>query len=83
LLLPAKYNPSKEYDFKGVVLRYEDNGDTVNNIVVLKLPSTGKSSIEAYGSSGALLQELSNFGLFGKQAYTGVLLGMCIVVSEW
>ena len=52
--------------------RYEDNGDSVNNFVVIKVP-TSKTSIESYGSQDAFLQELSNFGLFGKQAYTGVL----------
>lgn len=70
-MIPSKYNPSKELDFKGVKLRYEDNGDAVNNIVVIKLPS-GKGSIESYGTQDAFLQEISNFGLLGKQAYTGV-----------
>eukprot|EP01025_Chloroclados_australasicus_P026829 TRINITY_DN2664_c0_g1_i1.p1 TRINITY_DN2664_c0_g1~~TRINITY_DN2664_c0_g1_i1.p1 ORF type:complete len:280 (-),score=48.67 TRINITY_DN2664_c0_g1_i1:361-1200(-) len=70
VLLPSKYNPSKEIDFKGVVLRYEDNGDAVNNLVVIKLPSQ-KSSIEQYGSPEQFLGELQNIGLFGKQAYTG------------
>ena len=71
--MPSKYNPSKETDFKGVVLRYEDNGDAVNNIVVIKLP-TGKGAIEQYGSPDEFLKELSSFGLFGKQAYTGASL---------
>lgn len=71
LLLPSKYNPSKEEDFKGVVLRYEDNGDAVNNVVVIKLP-TSKNSIEGFGAPDAFLAECQNLGLFGKQAYTGV-----------
>lgn len=70
ILLPSKWNPSKEKDFAGTVLRYEDNGDAVNNLVVLKLPAT-KASIEQYGSPDAFLAELQNMGLFGKQAYTG------------
>lgn len=73
LLLPAKWNPSKEKDFKGVVLRYEDNGDVVNNVVVIKTPAA-KGSIDAYGSPSAFLKELANMGLFGKQAYSGAAL---------
>lgn len=70
VLLPSKYNPSKEKDFSGVVLRYEDNGDAVNNLVVIKMP-TSKSSIEQYGDTDKFLVELQSLGLFGKQAYTG------------
>jgi PsbP len=70
LLLPSKWNPSKERDFQGVVLRYEDNGDSVNNVVVIKTPAS-KGSIDAYGSTDAFLKEIQNLGLFGKQAYTG------------
>jgi len=36
LLLPSKWNPSKEKDFPSVTLRYEDNFDAVNNLVVIK-----------------------------------------------
>merc|ERR1711977_696740 len=36
LLLPSKWNPSKERDFPDVALRYEDNFDAVNNLVVKK-----------------------------------------------
>jgi len=70
MLVPTKYNPSKERDFKGVQVRYEDNGDAVNNFVVIKVPSS-KGSIESYGSQEAFLQEIQNYGLLGKQAYTG------------
>lgn len=70
VLLPSKYNPSKEKDFQGVVLRYEDNGDAVNNLVVIKMP-TSKTSIEQFGDTSAFLSQLQNLGLFGKQAYTG------------
>ena len=51
-------------------MRYEDNGDAVNNFVVIKVPSS-KGSIESYGSQEAFLQEIQNYGLLGKQAYTG------------
>jgi photosystem II oxygen-evolving enhancer protein 2 len=72
VLLPSKYNPSKEKEFKGTVLRYEDNGDTVNNVSVMKIP-TSKSSIEQYGSQDEFLKQLNEQGLFGKQAYTGIV----------
>eukprot|EP00177_Eucheuma_denticulatum_P007083 GFKZ01012880.1.p1 GENE.GFKZ01012880.1~~GFKZ01012880.1.p1 ORF type:complete len:241 (-),score=39.96 GFKZ01012880.1:333-1055(-) len=70
VLLPSKYNPSKEKDFPGTVLRYEDNGDQVSHMIVIKMPSS-KSSIEQYGSTDAFLGQLQSMGLFGKQAYTG------------
>lgn len=70
VLLPSKYNPSKEKDFPGVVLRYEDNGDQVSHFAVIKTP-TSKTSIEQYGSPEAFLKMLQEMGYFGKQAYTG------------
>lgn len=70
VLLPSKYNPSKEKDFKGTVLRYEDNGDAVSHMIVIKMPS-GKTSIEQFGTPDAFLAQLQAMGLFGKQAYTG------------
>lgn len=75
VLLPSKYNPSKEKDFQGVVLRYEDNGDAVNNLVVIKMP-TSKTSIEQFGTTDAFLSQLQTLGLFGKQAYTGSFLNV-------
>ena len=56
-------------------VRYEDNGDAVNNFVVIKVPSS-KGSIESYGSPDAFLQEIQSYGLLGKQAYTGALPGV-------
>ena len=50
--------------------RYEDNGDQVSHMIVIKMP-TSKSSIEQFGSTDAFLQQLQAMGLFGKQAYTG------------
>merc|ERR1712118_194003 len=49
LLLPSKWNPSKEKDFPNVALRYEDNFDAVNNLVVIK-EKTSKSRVEDFGS---------------------------------
>lgn len=49
LLIPAKWNPSKEVEFPGQVLRFEDNFDTTSNLSVMVLP-TDKKSITDYGS---------------------------------
>ncbi|GFR48080.1 hypothetical protein Agub_g9918 [Astrephomene gubernaculifera] len=68
LLLPSKWNPSKEKDFPGVTLRYEDNGDAVNNLVVIAQP-TDKKSITDFGSEDKFLESVSY--LLGKQAYSG------------
>ena len=65
LLLPSKWNPSKEKDFSGVVLRYEDNFDAVNNLMVIQ-QKVGKNSIEDLGSPDKFLQD--NAYLFGDQA---------------
>ena len=68
LLLPSKWNPSKERDFQGVDLRYEDNFDAVNNVVVIKKKSD-KNSITDYGSVDKFLTEQAY--LFGDQSYSG------------
>jgi hypothetical protein len=58
LLLPAKWNPSKEKDFPGTDLRYEDNADVVNNLVVTINP-TSKSKISDYGSQDEFLNQVT------------------------
>jgi hypothetical protein len=68
LLLPSKWNPSKERDFPGVELRYEDNGDAVNNLVVIS-QKTDKNSITGYGGPDKFLNEFSY--LLGKQVFSG------------
>lgn len=68
LLLPSKWNPSKEKEFKGIELRYEDNGDAVNNLMVI-VRKTDKKSIEDFGSPDQFLRD--NGFLFGTQAYAG------------
>jgi hypothetical protein len=68
LLLPSKWNPSKEKDFPNVALRYEDNFDAVNNLVVIK-EKAGKSRIEDFGSPEQFLNSFSY--LLGKQSYAG------------
>jgi len=66
--LPSKWNPSKEKDFAGVTLRYEDNFDAVNNLVVIK-QKTDKSKIEDFGAPDAFLNNVTY--LLGKQAFSG------------
>merc|ERR1711904_345180 len=58
ILLPAKWNPSKEQDFPGTDLRYEDNADAVNNLIVTVNP-TSKSKISDYGSQSDFLKQLA------------------------
>lgn len=47
--VPSKWNPSKEVEFPGQVLRYEDNFDATSNVSVSVVPSD-KSSVTEYGS---------------------------------
>ncbi|XP_058102172.1 oxygen-evolving enhancer protein 2, chloroplastic-like [Magnolia sinica] len=68
LLIPAKWNPSKEVEFPGQVLRYEDNFDP-NSYVTVMITPTSKSSIKDYGSPEEFLSQVNY--LLGKQAYSG------------
>ncbi|CAK0782171.1 hypothetical protein CVIRNUC_005594 [Coccomyxa viridis] len=68
LLLPSKYNPSREKEYPGQTLRYEDNGDAVNNINVM-VRTTTKNSIEEYGDPAKFLED--NQYLLGKQVFLG------------
>lgn len=65
LLLPSKWNPSKERDFAGAVLRYEDNFDAVNNLVIIQ-QKVGKGSIDELGSPDKFIQD--NSFLLGETA---------------
>jgi len=58
VLIPSKYNPSKEREFPGTVMRWEDNGDAVNSMLVTANPTT-KSSISDYGSPEEFLNYIS------------------------
>ncbi|KAJ9563515.1 hypothetical protein OSB04_008675 [Centaurea solstitialis] len=66
--IPAKWNPSKEVEYPGQVLRYEDNFDTTSNLAVMITP-TDKKSITDYGSPEQFLSQVDY--LLGKQAYFG------------
>ncbi|XP_047062600.1 oxygen-evolving enhancer protein 2, chloroplastic-like [Lolium rigidum] len=68
LLVPAKWNPSKEREFPGQVLRYEDNFDATSNLSVVINPTT-KKTITDYGSPEQFLSEVGF--LLGQQSYGG------------
>ncbi|XP_073526190.1 uncharacterized protein [Phyllobates terribilis] len=68
LLVPAKWNPSKEVEYPGQVLRFEDNFDTTSNLAVMITP-TDKKSITDFGSPEQFLSQVDY--LLGKQAYFG------------
>nr|AGV54655.1 oxygen-evolving enhancer protein 2-2 chloroplast precursor (OEE2) [Phaseolus vulgaris] len=68
LSIPSKWNPSKEVEYRGQVLRYEDNFDTTSNVVVTVTP-TDKKSITDYGSPEEFLSKVDY--LLGKQAFFG------------
>lgn len=68
LEIPSKWNPSKEKEFPGTVLRYEDNFDATNNLFVSVTPAA-KGSITDYGPPEKFLDEVSY--LLGKQSYSG------------
>ncbi|KAG6555704.1 hypothetical protein Mapa_002941 [Marchantia paleacea] len=66
--LPSKWNPSKEIEFPGQVLRYEDNFDQLSNLSV-SIVNAPVKSIKDFGSPEKFLEK--NSYLLGKQAYQG------------
>lgn len=60
LLVPSKWNPSKEVEFPGQVLRYEDNFDSDSNLSVMVTP-TDKKSITDFGSPEEFLSKVICF----------------------
>ncbi|XP_031390957.1 putative oxygen-evolving enhancer protein 2-2 isoform X1 [Punica granatum] len=68
LSIPSKWNPSKEVEYPGQVLRYEDNFDATSNVTVMVTP-TNLKSITDFGSPEDFLSEVDY--LLGKQAYFG------------
>ncbi|CAK7346631.1 unnamed protein product [Dovyalis caffra] len=65
LSVPSKWNPSKEREFPGQVLRFEDNFDSNSNVSVMVTP-TDKKSITDYGSPEEFLSKVDY--LLGKQS---------------
>ncbi|CAN0914037.1 Oxygen-evolving enhancer protein 2-1, chloroplastic [Linum grandiflorum] len=68
LSIPSKWNPSKEVEYPGQVMRYEDNFDANSYLAVMVNP-TDKKSIADYGSPEDFLSQVAF--LLGKQAYFG------------
>ncbi|XP_060213863.1 oxygen-evolving enhancer protein 2, chloroplastic-like [Lycium barbarum] len=68
LQIPSKWNPSKEVEYPGQVLRFEDNFDPNSNVIVIVTP-TDKKSITDYGSPEQFLSQVDF--LLGKQVYFG------------
>ncbi|KAL3686684.1 hypothetical protein R1sor_012993 [Riccia sorocarpa] len=66
--VPSKWNPSKEVEFPGQVVRYEDNFDQLSNLSVSIVEAPVKS-ITDYGSPEKFLSQVSY--LLGKQSYSG------------
>ncbi|XP_027344389.1 oxygen-evolving enhancer protein 2, chloroplastic-like isoform X2 [Abrus precatorius] len=56
LSIPSKWNPSKEVEYPGQVLRYEDNFDSTSNVSVM-VTATDKKSIADYGSPEQFLSQ--------------------------
>ncbi|XWS30124.1 hypothetical protein CRYUN_Cryun24cG0090900 [Craigia yunnanensis] len=56
LSIPSKWNPSKEVEYPGQVLRFEDNFDSTTNVAVMVTP-TDKKSITDFGSPEEFLSK--------------------------
>ncbi|KAJ9685998.1 hypothetical protein PVL29_015068 [Vitis rotundifolia] len=59
LSIPSKWNPSKEREFPGQVLRYEDNFDSNSNVSVIITP-TDKKSITDFGPPEEFLSKVNS-----------------------
>ena len=68
LQIPSKWNPNKEVEYPGQVLRFEDNFDATSNVIVAITP-TDKKSITDFGSPEQFLSQVDY--LLGRQAYSG------------
>ncbi|TKY46725.1 Oxygen-evolving enhancer protein 2 [Spatholobus suberectus] len=68
LSIPSKWSPSKEVEYPGQVLRFEDNFDSTSNVAVM-VTATDKKSITDYGSPEEFLSQVDY--LLGKQAFFG------------
>merc|ERR1712137_679809 len=49
LSVPGKWNPTKEVEYPGQQVRYEDNYDTVSSLYVSKIPSSKGSTASEGG----------------------------------
>ncbi|CAD7698492.1 unnamed protein product [Ostreobium quekettii] len=60
VLLPSKWNPSPERDFKNIDMRWEDNFEPLSHVLVTKTKASS-GSIEGYGSPDAFLKSIGNY----------------------
>ncbi|KAK6919762.1 PsbP, C-terminal [Dillenia turbinata] len=58
LSIPSKWSPSKEVEYPGQVLRYEDNFDSNSNVTVI-ITSTDKKSITDFGTPEEFLAKVN------------------------
>ncbi|KAL2922967.1 Oxygen-evolving enhancer protein 2 chloroplastic [Bienertia sinuspersici] len=68
-MVPSDWNKSKELEYAGQVLRFEDNFDATSNLVVL-VSSTDKKFIIDFGSPKPFPSPVDY--LLGKHAYFGL-----------
>lgn len=57
--MPAKWNPSGEFEYPGQVVRFEDNFDAESNLVVTVTP-TDKKSITDFGPPEKFLTQVTS-----------------------
>lgn len=70
--LPSKWGPSNEKEGqKNVILRYEDTGDAVNNVLIFKVKAN-KGSVKEYGDPAAFLNDVK--GIFGENMWRGATI---------
>lgn len=67
LLLPSKWNPSPERDFKNIDMRWEDNYEPLSHVLVTKNKASS-GSIEGYGSPDSFLKSIGTY--LGEQVWT-------------
>lgn len=68
--IPSKWNPSKEVEYPGQVLRYEDNLDSNSNLAVMITP-TDKKSITDFGSPAEFLSKVCQFPSLDHLVFMG------------
>lgn len=78
--IPSKWNPSKEVEYPGQVLRYEDNSDSTTNLTVTVTP-TDKKSIKDYGSPEEFLSKVNSLTttLFLSFQTTGIFFSFLFI----
>lgn len=69
LIIPLKWYPSKEREYPGQVLRYEDNFDATSNVSVT-VTDTDKKSITDYGSPEEFLSKVQKKSILCFPSHT-------------